>query len=158
MEIATCLKKIFYEQKLDNVTARSVAEDLGISNKTLSNYINGDRYIPLKHLNSLCNLFDMSADYILGLTDLKNYKNYQKINELNNNLIAKRLKSIRKTLGLTQEEFATKLQITKSSICKYERGYSTILTIILYTICKKYGISADYLLGRIDEPIYHTIK
>ena len=36
----------------------------------------------------------------------------------------------------------------------YEKGKTLILTSFLYTICKKYNISADYLLGKIDEPKY----
>ena len=39
-------------------------------------------------------------------------------------------------------------------ISNYESGKFLIATPFLYTICKKYNISADYLLGKIDNPKY----
>ncbi len=39
-------------------------------------------------------------------------------------------------------------------ITNYENGKHLIATPFLYTICSKYNISADYLLGKIDSPKY----
>ena len=54
-----------------------------------------------------------------------------------------------------QIELANYLNTTQSVIADYERGRYLISTPFLYTICKKYNISADYLLGRIDT---NTLK
>ena len=56
--------------------------------------------------------------------------------------------------NLTQDKLAQKLNIARTIISKYEKGEFLIATHTLYTICKKYHISADYLLGRIDNPKY----
>ena len=69
MDIANNLKKFFEEQKILGITAVDIAKKLNISKKTLSNYLNGDAYIPLEHLNNLSNIFDVSIDYLLGRTE-----------------------------------------------------------------------------------------
>ncbi|MCI9281068.1 MAG: helix-turn-helix transcriptional regulator [Bacilli bacterium] len=51
-----------------------------------------------------------------------------------------------------QEKLANEINTNKSVICSYEKGKRIIPTPFLYEICKKYNISADYLLGKIDSP------
>ena len=108
--------------------------------------------IPLKHLNTLCNYFHVSLDYIFGFTNILNYPhshakiNYQKAGE--------RLKEFRKEHKLTQTTLGNELNCSYGTIAGYEIGRYLIATPFLYTICKKYHISADYLLGKINNPKY----
>ncbi len=152
MDIAETLKKFFYSKKLEDISASTIAQQLGISKKTLSNYINGDRYLPINHVNSLCNIFNISADYLFNFIRIENYDNVKKLEFLDKKEIGKRLHEWRKEEKITQEKLANIIGVSKSSICKYENGDSLILTVCLYSICKKYHVSADYLLGRIDNP------
>ena len=62
-----------------------------------------------------------------------------------------RLKDLRKKENITQEKLSKELNMARSALANYERGRTVIATPFLYTICKKYHISADYLLGKIDE-------
>ena len=62
----------------------------------------------------------------------------------------KRLKELRKEFKLTQDKLAKLLETTQSVVCGFEKGRNLIATPFLYTICHKYHVSADYLLGRID--------
>lgn len=48
-------------------------------------------------------------------------------------------------------ELAKLLNTTHSTISAYESGKTTILTVFAYEICKKYNISMDYLIGRINK-------
>ena len=153
MDISNNLKDFFENKKIDKITASSVADKLGISKTTLSNYINGDAYMPLVHLNQLCNLFHVSIDYLLGLSKLENYLDNIELEELNPQEIGKRLRNIRKNLKINQDMIASLVGVNKSSISRYEKGESLILTVVLYTFCKKYNISADYLLGK-NKNIY----
>lgn len=68
--------------------------------------------------------------------------------------MALRLKEFRKENKLTQESLAQLLNVVKGTVGNYESGRALIATPFLYEICKKYKISADYLLGKIDEPKY----
>ena len=61
------------------------------------------------------------------------------------------LKELRKDNKITQEKLSKELNIARSALANYERGRNVIATPFLYTICKKYHISADYLLGKIDK-------
>lgn len=148
MNISNNLKEFLENKKIDKITATSIANYLGISKKTLSNYVNGDAYIPLNHLNKLSNLFDVSIDYLLGLTEKETYKDNIKIDSLDPVSIGQRLKETRKNLKVSQEQVAHIIGVNKSSISRYEHGETLILTICLYTFCQKYNISSDYIIGK----------
>ena len=107
---------------------------------------NGSKIIPLKHLNSLCNYYNLSMDYVIGLSNIKYYNIANK--EIDKILIGERLRKIRKDNNITQEELANILNTTHSTISAYESGKTTILTAFAYEICKRYNISMDYLCGR----------
>ena len=67
-----------------------------------------------------------------------------------------KLKETRKSLGLTQERFAKKLDTKRSSISYYEIGKMMISTADLKQICETFGISSDYLIGNTDTFIIRT--
>jgi len=48
-----------------------VAEVLGITTQQYSLYERGDREIPLHHMITLAKFYDVSIDYIVGLTSNK---------------------------------------------------------------------------------------
>ena len=131
----------------DNITITSLGKYVEIDRSTLWKYINGYLPIPLKHLNSLCNYFDISLDFVFSLSNNKKYKNYKK--EIDKHLFSVRLKEFRKANKITQAKLSEVLQCSNSAISEYEHGKRLISTSHLYTICKKYNISADYLLGKI---------
>ena len=133
-------------------TQLEMANLLGIDRSQYGKYENEYTTIPIKHLNTLCNYYKVSIDYIFDFTKNPNYKN----SSLNINSIesGKRLKEFRKEHKLTQTKLANILNTSFSNISSYERGINIIATTYLYAICKKYGISADYLLSKIK----HSVK
>ena len=46
-----------------------IAKVLGTTQQYYSEYENGKRELPTRHLITLCKLYNISADYILGFTD-----------------------------------------------------------------------------------------
>ena len=125
---------------------------LKISDSLYSRYEKEEQTIPIIHLNTLCNYFNVSIDYIFEFNNIKKYKNLR--DEINIKLSSERLKEIRKENNLTQIKLADILNVDNSMLAKYEKGNYIIATTYLYQICKKYNISADYLLGKIDHPKY----
>ncbi len=125
---------------------------LNIDNTSFCHYENEDVIIPVKHLNTLCNYFNVSFDYIFSFTKTKQYSKSMDI--IDNKISGKRLKEFRKENKLTQTNLAHILNSGRTTIAGYENGTYSIATPFLYTICSKYHISADYLLGKIDEPKY----
>jgi len=67
-------KQIIRNLREDNdLTQAQVADMLGISQRVYSRYETGTNTMPIKHLISLCNYYKVSADYILGLPQGRNY-------------------------------------------------------------------------------------
>ena len=104
--------------------------------------------IPIRRLNDFCNEFNVSFDYVLELTDIKNYPDSSK--EIDINKLQVRLTTLRKSAKLTQDKLSEKLEITRSLISKYEHNTNLILTSYLLSYSKYFNISSDYLVGRID--------
>ena len=130
------------------LTQVKMAQIMGVSKSTYARWETDEAIIPLVHLNDLCNHFDISMDYITGLTKEKNYKTTNK--KLNKELIGKRLKEFRKKNNLTQVSLAETIGTSHSTISGYEHGKNMILTAFAYNIAKRYRVSLDWLCGRID--------
>ena len=133
-------------RKDHSINQTEIAELLKIKQPTYSSWENGSKIIPLKHLNTLANYYNVSLDYITNLSK-ENIKT-KKIKELDKNIIGKNLKKFRNEYKITQEELAKVLNTTHSTISAYEKGKTLILTAFAYQICNKYNVSLDWLCGR----------
>ncbi len=131
------------------LTQKDLADILKINRSTYKDYELQTSIIPIKHLVTLSNYFDVSIDYLLGLTDVLQYADVRDVDKIE---AGKRLKEFRKEHKLTQVKLASILNTTFSSIAFNEKGRNLIATPFLYTICLKYHVSADYLLGKINGP------
>ncbi len=138
-------------REYEGLSQREVAEAIGISRSAYNQFEKQYDIIPIKRLNQIANFFDVSIDYLFGLTKTRNYLNSNK--NIDINISSKRLKNLRKENNLTQEKLKDYLNASVSVIVHHENKRTIIGTPFLYTICKKFKISADYLLGRIDEKI-----
>lgn len=81
-------------------------------------------------------------------------------------LIGKRLRELRKEKGLNQEELGKLINVTKVSVCCYEKGVRTPNLETLEDLANIFNVSVDYLLGndlkikvqsKEDEEFYITI-
>jgi len=54
-----------------DLTQQQVAEELGTSQTMYARYERGANEMPIRYLLRLCELYNVSSDYILGLTDEK---------------------------------------------------------------------------------------
>lgn len=61
------------------------------------------------------------------------------------------LKSLRKSFGLTQDELANKLDVSRSTIGMYENGSREPDYETLETIADFFNVDTDYLLGRTTK-------
>lgn len=66
MEIAHRIRNIREDHAL---TQKQIADVLNTSQQYYSEYENGKREIPTRHVLKLCQFYNVSADYLLGLTD-----------------------------------------------------------------------------------------
>ncbi len=147
------LKNLREEQEM---TQADMAKIIKIHEFVYGQYEREYVIMPIKHLNTLSNYFNVSIDYIFSFTDKKQY--FSNSEGIDLNLSSKRLLETRKDNLLTQQKLADIIHVERSTIAQYERGKNIIATPFLYTICQKYKISADYLLGKIDNPKYLEIN
>ena len=56
-----------------------------------------------------------------------------------------RLKKLRKTLDLTQQEFADRLQIKRNTVATYEAGKSNPSDAAVSLICREFNVNEDWL-------------
>ena len=68
-------------------------------------------------------------------------------------MYSKRIRDLREDKDLKQKDLATILKTTQSYYAQYENGHRPLPIEHLITICRYYNVSADYILGLIDEPI-----
>lgn len=64
-----------------------------------------------------------------------------------------KLQWIRDCKNITQKELAEYLGIKQQQYARYEKGVNVMPVTYLRPICEFLDISADYLLGLIDQPI-----
>ena len=148
------MKNMYTKRLIDlreehNLKQYKLAKIIKLAPTTFNNYETEYETMPIKHLNKITNYFDVSFDYLFEFTNLPKYKGSR--NEIDTNLAGQRLKEFRKSKNLTQNDLATYLNIDQTTVSKYEIGKEIISTNFLYEICKKYHISADYLLGKVDK-------
>lgn len=65
--------------------------------------------------------------------------------------MTERIKLVRKTIGLTQSEFAERLGLAQNSIASYESGRRNPTEAVLKLICKEFNV--DYLWLQGDDKV-----
>ena len=70
----------------------------------------------------------------------------------------KRIRDLREDNDLKQEDIARILKTSKQGYSNYERGYRKLPIDDLIILADFYGVSADYILGRTDNPEMNTRK
>jgi len=142
-------KRLFDLREYADLSQKDLANKLGVTQQTYSLWEKGTKIIPLKHLNNLCNYYNTSMDYVLGLSNERTKSDIKEIKELNKKLVGSRIKEIRESNKLTLRNLASELNTTSSTISAYETGKTLVLTAFAYQICIKYDVSLDWLCGKV---------
>ena len=67
-------------------------------------------------------------------------------------MLSENIKNLRKAKGLSQDELATKLNVVRQTISKWEKGLSVPDAEMLLTIAEALGTTVNTLLGETIEP------
>lgn len=141
------INKISNIRERYGLTQEELSKITGGSRVNISKWEN-DKEIPnIYKANKIANYFNLSLDYIFNLSNIKTYEN-NKNNDINKEIVGKRLKEIREENNLSLRKLAKVLNTTSSTISAYENGKTTLLTAFAIQICKKYKISMDWLYGK----------
>ncbi len=134
----------------NNLTQKDLADYLQISIAAYSQFERMDVIIPIELLNKLANYYHVSLDYLLKITDNPNIK--VETLEIDKVKVGENLRNIRKEKKLYQETLAQEIGTSHSLISEYESGKKLVSLTYGYAICKRYGVSLDYLYGKIKHP------
>lgn len=62
-----------------------------------------------------------------------------------------RIKQLRKTLGLTQQEFAEHIGVKRNTVATYEGGRNTPVDAVTSLICKEFSVNEEWLKSGTGE-------
>jgi len=135
-----------FDIRLDeNLKQSEIAAKLETTQSNYSRWESGKKLMPLSKLNLLCNTFNLSMDYVIGIS--KN-KNGNGIHNLDLKVIGNNIKNLRTKYDITQNDLAKILNTTQSTISAYESGDTLILISYALKIVSTYNESLDNLCGR----------
>ena len=77
-----------------NMSQVDLSKKIGISNVTISRYLSGDRIPRLDVITKISSAFNVSVDYLLGLSDNRNGENANTNTDVDIALLAKNLFSL----------------------------------------------------------------
>ena len=137
--------RLYKLRKEYNYSQKNIADILKIKADTYRKWEQNINDFSLEYASKLANLYNVSLNYLLGLSKEKNINT--KTNTINLDIITKRLKEIRKENNLNQNNFSNKVNLSQTTYSNYERGYRIITTKKLLKICKYYNVSIDYITG-----------
>lgn len=129
-----------------DISQEEIAKVLNIPRSTYSMWEIGISIIPVFYLCKLSDYFNLSVDYILGLTNNRNNKNL--IKGFDVKILGNNLKEIRLKHQLSQENIADILGVKQPCIYKYEKGLICISTSNLYKFSKEFKISINEICGK----------
>lgn len=67
-------------------------------------------------------------------------------------MIGQRMKERREALGLTLAELGERLKLEPQAVHRYEKGLNDPRSELVARIAIELGVTADWLLGLVDEP------
>ncbi len=143
-------KKIKYCREANDLSQSQLSQKLGVSQRNISYYENGERIPPADILLKLADIFKVSIDYILG------NDNHIGKQSMHCNDICNRIYDIASHSEKSIEDLKPLL---KTEILS---GYCANLDLFLsdiYVIADFFGVSDEYIMGGLDaeEQTYRKI-
>lgn len=72
-------------------------------------------------------------------------------------MLGDRIKEIRQSLGVTQQEFANTIGLKRNTIATYEMGKSLPSDRTISDICREFGVREEYLRNG-EEPMFQEVS
>lgn len=137
--------KLFTEEK---ISKRKLSKLSGVNMRSVTEYLEGLFFPRYDTLVKLANYFEVSTDYILGISDNDNYKD--KFDQIDNipKIFRNNLKELLQEKGMTEYKFSKALGVGQGKITTWLRYCAMPEVPMLVKIAHTLECSVDYLLGR----------
>lgn len=140
----------YEELRLDSEKKQGeIGEILSVKRNTYSKWENLINDMPLEKCNELANYYKTTLDYVLGLSNIREYIDTPLF--INWNLVSERLSELRHSKNLTETELSSKIGFTQTTYSCYEIGKRRPTTMKLLAIAQYYNVSVDYIVGRTNN-------
>lgn len=122
------------------MTQEELGNKIGVKKQAVCKYETGRIDLKRDMIKKLATALEVSPSYLLGMRgdDVEEVKNFD---------IGKKIRSLRESAGLSQKDFAQKLDISPARLSNWELGINRPDADMIKTICEKTGVSANDLLG-----------
>lgn len=131
----------------NNISQNEMAKLLGVSLMNYRHYEQQELPIKLETLNIISNMFNVSLDYLLNLTNDFHIK--KKIsNEIDYKYLRFSLKYHRRMQRIKQSDLANYFQVAPQTIHNYEKFAKDMSVSYLIQFAKRFKISVDYICGK----------
>ena len=142
-------------RKTKGITQEGLALELGASRSTVAGYEapSKEREPDFAAIQKIAKFFQVSADYLLGLTDdPRTLTEDDNAKPTHAERFAEALRRLREGKGLYQKQLADLIGLERSTITAYETGKRFPEHENLARIADFFKVSVDHLLGRANEP------
>lgn len=133
----------------NDLTQEQMSKILNIKRSAYSLWEIGVSIIPLNYLSDFADYFNLSVDYVLGLTNNRNIKT---IKGLDFKTLGDNIKTLRIKNNLSQLALSKMLNVSQACIVRWEKAQIKITVSNLYKISKLFHISLNDLCGKSYIP------
>lgn len=123
----------------------SIAKSLNIQRRTYASYELQENAIPIEILCKIAIIYNVSIQYICGLTD--NKEPYGEFKQFDKKRFLDTIKNLRLTYQMTEEELSKKLNCKPQTICQYEKGKRKVPLEVVIKLSKIYDLTIDQILN-----------
>ena len=141
--------RLSYIRDTYDLTQKNVADLFGIEKSSIAHFEKNDRIIPIEHLITFSDYLNLSIDYILGFTNVKQYPDH--LDGVSLSAMASRINEICVENKLTNVALAKVLNSCESNIRNYKNGKYLILTTFTLQLVEKYNYSFDWIVGKTNH-------
>lgn len=131
-----------------DITQEKIAKILNMSRAHYANIENNVKIITLDKLNKYINYFDVSFDYVLNLTNNRQYSEFENENKVDFTYLGQNIRNLRTSNNVSQKELAQIINVCQACIVKYEKGRVKISTNNLCKIASYFNYSIDKMIRK----------
>ncbi|MDE6210436.1 MAG: helix-turn-helix domain-containing protein [Clostridia bacterium] len=133
-----------------NVSQPQLAKEIGYGKSVISSWEIGTQIPSAKAIIILSRYFQVSVDYILNVTNDNTMLHRIDDFDVDISIFNKRLKKLRISKNLSQDQLAKRTGLTQTSINHWENGKCQPNANAIVALARYFDVTTDYLLGESD--------
>lgn len=143
-------------RKAMDMTQQDFADHLGVKRNTVGQWECGINHVSNHYIVFICKEFNVNEEWLRnGSGDMF----LSGCMPISNNKPSARLKLLRNTLNLTQQEFADRIGCKRNTVAKYEIDSSAPSTAVVSLICREFNVNEEWIrFGTGDMFLSHDIS